>query len=314
MSETFLSEIADQLRNQTPLVESTPAPAPVEPTPEAPVEPAPAEPVTAPVNPQITDSVTTEAKEWWEQGETKTAEIAPANTPAEPAEPKFDLDDDLKLLAEYKKSGKSLADFVKEYQIEDHTQWNDEQIVKQGLKEFMNLTEEELEQANYEYDSASIFQKKQWAENFKQKFDAKNADKLKQLTANNKQTSEVQEAIAKKYEAELDNYSKEVVGKEVYGLKITDEMASDLKRFINEEFTLQREDGSFDIEKVYSVSLWMKYGRDLVKANITKARNEGKEQVIKEVSNPSKNMTASGRSVGSGLEAAQEAFMAMFPG
>jgi hypothetical protein len=313
MSETFLSEIADQLRNQTPLVEPTPAPAPVEPTPAAPVEPAPAEPVTAPVNPQITDSVTTEAKEWWEQGETKTVEIAPVNQ-AEKTEPKFDLDDDLKLLAEYKKSGKSLADFVKEYQIEDHTQWNDEQIVKQGLKEFMNLTEEELEQANYEYDSASIFQKKQWAENFKQKFDAKNADKLKQLTANNKQTSEVQEAIAKKYEAELDNYSKEVVGKEVYGLKITDEMASDLKRFINEEFTLQREDGSFDIEKVYSVSLWMKYGRDLVKANITKARNEGKEQVIKEVSNPSKNMTAGGRSVGSGLEAAQEAFMAMFPG
>ena len=61
----------------------------------------------------------------------------------------------------------------------------------------MNLTEEEIEQANYEYDSASIFQKKQWAENFKQKFDNKNADKLKQLTANNKQTSEVQEAIAK---------------------------------------------------------------------------------------------------------------------
>ena len=313
MSETFLSEIADQLRNQTPLVEPTPAAAPVEPTPAAPVEPAPAEPVTAPVNPQITDSVTTEAKEWWEQGEAKTAEIAPVNQ-AEKTESKFDLDDDLKLLAEYKKSGKTLADFVKEYQIEDHAQWNDEQIVKQGLKEFMNLTEEELEQANYEYDSASIFQKKQWAENFKQKFDAKNADKLKQLTANNKQTSEVQEAVAKKYEAELDNYSKEVVGKEVYGLKITDEMASDLKRFINEEFTLQREDGSFDIEKVYSVSLWMKYGKDLVKANITKARNEGKEQVIKEVSNPSKNMTASGRSVGSGLEAAQEAFMAMFPG
>ena len=91
-------------------------------------------------------------------------------------------------------------------------------------------------------------------------------------------------------------------------------MASDLKKFINEEFTLQKEDGSFDIEKVYSVSLWMKYGKDLVKANVTKARNEGKEQVIREVSNPSKNMTSSARSVGSGLEAATEAFAAMFPG
>jgi len=124
----------------------------------------------------------------------------------------------------------------------------------------------------------------------------------------------MQEAIAQKYNEELDQFSQNIVNKEVYGLKVTDEMSKDLKKFINEEFTLQRADGSFDIEKVYSVALWMKYGKDLVKANVTKARNEGKEQVIREVSNPSKNMTGGGRSVGSGLEAAQEAFNTLFPG
>lgn len=273
MSENFMNDLADELRNQIVTV-PTAEPIPVEPTPvePTPVVPNPVEPT--PIEPTVNDAEPTpNTQEWWDNSD----EPNPSNsTPTElkTVEPKFELDDDLKLISEYKKSGKTLADFVKEYQIEDHTQWADDKIVKEGLKEFMNLTEEEIEQANYEYDSASIFQKKQWAENFKQKFDNKNADKLKQLTANNKQTSEVQEAIVKKYEAELDNYSKEVVGKEVYGLKITDEMASDLKKFINEEFTLQKEDGSFDIEKVYSVSLWMKYGKDLVKANVTKARNE----------------------------------------
>jgi hypothetical protein len=91
-------------------------------------------------------------------------------------------------------------------------------------------------------------------------------------------------------------------------------MSKDLKNFIQNEFTLQKEDGSFDIEKMYSIGLWLKYGRDLVKANITKAKNEGKEQVIREVSNPSKNNTGGGRVVGSGLEAAQEAFNSLFPG
>jgi hypothetical protein len=91
-------------------------------------------------------------------------------------------------------------------------------------------------------------------------------------------------------------------------------MSKDLKNYVDNDFKLTKEDGSFDIEKIYSVALWLKYGKDLVKANITKAKNEGREQVLKEVTNPSKNMTGGGRSVGSGLEAAQEAFSALFPG
>jgi hypothetical protein len=63
---------------------------------------------------------------------------------------------------------------------------------------------------------------------------------------------------------------------------------------------------------MYSIGLWLKYGKDLVKANITKAKNEGREQVIKEVTNPSKNMTGGSSVVGSGLEAAQDAFNSLF--
>lgn len=307
MSEEFFNQIADELRSSqtspAPVVE----PAPVEPTL---VEPTPIEPT--PIEPTSVDNSATDAaqKEWWdnEPAVTQKEEIKKTE------EPQFDLDEDVKLIMEYKKSGKSLADFVKEYKVEDYSTWNDEQIVKSGLKEFMNLSEEELEQATYEFESASILQKKQWAEDFRQKFESKNENKLKELKSSNTQNSQYQEAIANKYNEELTNFSQEIVGKEIYGLKVTDEMSKDLKNFIDAEFTLQRADGSFDVEKMYSIGLWLKYGKDLVKANITKARNEGKEQVIREVSNPSKNMTGGGRSVGSGLEAAQEAFMAMFPG
>lgn len=93
----------------------------------------------------------------------------------------------------------------------------------------MNLSEDEMEQAKMEWDSASIFQKKQWAESFKQKFEEKNNSKLKELTQSNSQAEEYQKAISAKYNAELDAFSNEVVGKELYGLKITDEMSKDLK-------------------------------------------------------------------------------------
>ncbi len=308
MSEDFLKEIAAELNAQTTkpaevVAEIAQEPAP-EPAPEVTPEPAPV------VTPEVTPEPVVVEKEWWEKEE----EVKPTEVVTPEEKPTFEMDEDLKLILEYKKSGKTLADFVKEYQVEDVNSWDDAKLVKEGLKEFMKLSDEELEQATYDYENASIIQKKQWAETFRQKFGEKNEQKLKQLTSSNQQTSEMQKAIADKYNADLDQFSKSIVNKEVYGLKVTDEMSSELKRYINEEFSLQKPDGSFDIEKVYSIALWMKYGKDLVKANVTKARNEGKEQVIREVSNPSKNMTAGGRSVGSGLEAAQEAFNTLFPG
>jgi len=254
MSENYLSEIADQLKNQTTPESSQVNSAPVEtPTEQAPVETT---------SPEVVETNTVETpaeqpaeKQWWEEedkvitSETKT--VAP--TPEE--KPQIDLDDDLKLLMEYKKSGKTLQDFISEYKVEDISNWSDEQIVKNGIKEFMGLIGDELDQAVYEFENASIFQKKQWADSFKQQYAKRNEEKLKQLTSSNTQRTEYENAVAQKYNAELDTFSQQVVGQELYGMKITDEMSKDLKNFIDKEFTLQREDGSFDIEKMYSIGL-----------------------------------------------------------
>lgn len=312
MSESFMNELADELRSSQTTTAAPEAPEKVEAPVAEPVEPQPVAPQTpeAPVAEAPKAEAPVEEKQWWEE-EVKNTTTTTTETKAEEKQ-QLDLDDDLKLILEYKKSGKTLADFVKEYKVEDYASWSEDKIVEQGLKEFMNLSEDEMEQAKMEWDSASIFQKKQWAESFKQKFEERNNTKLKELSKSNSQAEEYQKAVSAKYNADLDNFSKEVVGKELYGLKITDEMSNDLKSFIDKEFTLQNEDGSFDIAKMYSIGLWLKYGKDLVKANVTKAKNEGREQIIKEVSNPSKNMTGGSSVVGSGLEAAQDAFNSRF--
>jgi hypothetical protein len=313
MSESFLSEIAEQLRNQTPTADPVEVPTtePVEVASEPePVEPTPVEEPTQ--SAEEPKPVASTEKEWYEDApltaEEKTAEAKSTSDAS------LELDEDLQLLVEYKKSGKTLADFVKEYQVEDVKSWSDEKLVTQGMKEFMNLSEEEYEQAVSEFETASIFQKKQWAESFKQKFEEKNSTKLKQLMGSNQQAEDYQKAVAAKYNEEIENFSTSIVNKELYGLKITDEMSKDLRNFIDNEFRLTKEDGSFDIQKIYSVAVWLKYGKDMVKANITKAKNEGREQILKEVTNPSKNMTGGGRAVGSGLEAVQDAFNTLFPG
>ena len=310
MSEEFSNQIADELRSQ----QTTPA-APV--IPEA--EPTPADPIIESIPeviPEVVPEPVSVEKEWWDTEENNTQPEVNTTPEKKVEDTKLteELDSDLKLILEYKKSGKTLADFVKEYQVEDYTKMSEEQIVKKGLKEVYNLDDDQIDTAFYEFESSSIFQKKQMLDAFKQKFEQVNAEKLKQLTSGNEQSEAQAKALFEQYNKELDAYSQNIVNKEMYGLKITDEMSKNLKDYINTEFTLTKADGTFDIEKVYSIALWMKHGKDLVKANITKAKNEGREQVIKEVSNPSRNNTFGGRAVGSGLEAAQEAFLAMFPG
>jgi hypothetical protein len=314
-NEQLFEQIADELRNQTPTsVQNTNTPE--DKTEETSVETSEK---TNAVNDQITDSVTqTNNKEqdetpWWEK-KNESEEKVENQTQTETKAPEIELDEEMKLLMEYKKSGKTLADFIKEYQVEDTSSWGDEKIVEEGLKNFMNLTDEETEQALYDYKNSSLFQKKQLVENFKEKFQKKNEDKLKQLTQSNNESDLKAKAIVDKYHTDLEEFSTNLAEKELFGLKITDEMSKNLKSYLEKDFTMTRKDGSIDVEKMYSVALWLNYGADLVKANITKAKNEGKEQVIKEVTNPSKNYSNSGKIVSSGLEAVQEAFSTLFPG
>jgi len=310
--EEFLKEFAAQVQTTEPKVNDAVAPVAETNENEESNNIEAVEPVSQP-QPESADQNAPQ-KDWWEDedSDVQTAPKSEKRAEEPVVEKQESLDPDLELLMEYKKSGKSLADFVKEYSVEDYKSWGEDKLVKEGLKEFYGITEEDMDSAFYEFQNSSIFQKKQLLEGFMQKFEEKNANKLKELTSTNTQQQEQAKAVYEKYNQELSDYGQQVANKELYGLKITDEMSKNLIKYINDEFTLTRQDGTFDIEKVYSVALWLKHGKDLVKANITKAKNEGREQVIREVSNPSKNNTYGGRSVGSGLEAAQEAFNALF--
>lgn len=309
--EEFLKEFAAQVQ-QEPKVNAEVSETPVSEVVTDQITDAVTEPAPQQEQLKTEENETIQSKDWWEDEDGDIQQ--PTKVESKPTEePKQEpLDPDLELLMEYKKSGKTLADFVKEYQVEDYNTWTEDKLVEQGLKEFYGITDEDMQNALYEFKNSSIFQKKQLLEGFKQKFEEKNADKLKQLTSSNIQDQERAKAVYETYNRELSEYSSKIANQELYGLKVTDEMSQNLVKYINEEFSLTKNDGTFDIEKVFSVALWLKHGKDLVKANITKAKNEGREQVIREVSNPSKNTTYGGRSVGSGLEAAQEAFNTLF--
>jgi hypothetical protein len=167
MSEEFFNQIADELRSNQAANAGAPAEIAPVPAPEPIANPEPNPEPNPEGNTEGNPEPSGQEKDWWDQQDTSVKALDGKKE----EKPTFDLDDDLKLIADYKKSGKTLADFVKEYQVSEIDKWNDDKIVTEGLKQFMNLSEDELEQATREYENASVFQKKQWAEKFKEKFD-----------------------------------------------------------------------------------------------------------------------------------------------
>jgi len=311
----FLSEIVAELNSNAPNLqnanngetiikeEAVQAPEPViEPEPKAQPE----------LVAEEADSQVDESPQWYDSDDSVAKEDTKVEAKETPKEEKIEEDPDIELIKKYKKSGKSLRDFVNDYKVEDFSSMSEKDLVKKGLEEFYQLSGEELDNAIYEFENSSIFNKKQLVEGFRNRFDQQNEAKLKELTSGYEINEKEEQMAIEQLNQSMEGYRQKIVDQEIYGMKVTDEMSKDLSNYLSKEFTLQKEDGTLDIEKAYSVALWLKYGKELVKANITKAKNQGKEQVIKEVSNPSKNKTFGGRAVGSGIEAAQEAFNQLF--
>ena len=310
--KNFLSEIAEELNSAKPDLQNANDGETViqeEKVEEQVVEEQPVA-TEEPQQEEVKEEEAPSEPSWYEKEEEPVT--AKAEEPVKEETPKVEEDPDIELIRKYKKSGKSLRDFVNDYKVEDYSAMEEKDLVKKGLEEFYGLDGEELNNAVYEFENSSIFQKKQLVEGFRNRFEQNNEAKLKELTSDFEINEKEQQAAIEQLNQSMEGYRQKIVDQEMYGLKVTDEMSKDLTDYLSKDFTLQKEDGTLDIEKAYSVALWLKYGKDLVKANITKAKNQGKEQVIKEVSNPSKNKTYGGRAVGSGLEAAQEAFNNLF--
>jgi len=253
-------------------------------------------------------------KQWYDDDSETTTTTTPqtvAPTAAQEVETKLPPeleDEEIKLLIDYKKSGKTLKDFVQEYNVVDYASLEDSKIIEMGLKQLEGFTGDEYEEASNEVETMTLFQKKKLVRDFREQFESINREKLKELsTFENAQASNQKVAI-EKFNTELEGKVKEITGKERYGLKITDEMSTTLKKFVAEEMTFQKPDGSLDVEALLDVALWRKYGKDLVRANVTRAKNEGREEILRQTTNPSTNSGPSNLSSGFGNDNLTDAF------
>lgn len=290
--------------NPEPSPEPAPEPAP-EPNPEPTPEPAP-EPTPEPA-PQPGEGV---KKEWWEEDE-------PAPTPAPEPEPNKtsvaadssdDEDSDIKLLKEFKKQGKSLKDFVEQYKVEDISSLSDSQILERALKEIEGFSGDDFDQALSEVEVMPLFQKKKLIQEYRAAYNRQNEEKLKQLSSFDNSQIEAQQKVLNRFQTELEQKSQALQNQELYGLKITDEMSARVKKYLTDEIVMVRPDGSMDVDFLTDVALWKLYGKDIVRANVTKAKNEGREELLKATTNPSSGVNPTNLNPGMGGNGVEDAF------
>jgi len=284
----------------------TPVPTPAEPV----AEPTPAvEPVAEPTPAAEPNSTEPASKAWYEDDDSASPEPKTNDAPS-PQTLVEDEDEDIALIKEFKKQGKTLKEFVEQYRVEDVSKFTDTQIIEKALKELEGFEGDEFEQAMSEVETMPLFQKKKLIQEYRAKYNEMNQEKLKQLSSSSNKTSEKQSELMNRFQTELTQTAESMKGQEKYGLKITDEMSSKISKFISDEISLTRRDGSMDVDFLVDVAMWRLYGKDVVKANVTKAKNEGREEMLRATTNPSTGMSNSNSNPSFGGTEVEDAFNA----
>ncbi len=271
-----VTPVADPATTVQPVVQP-PGTEPVSVTPPA-VEPAAEPPAQTPVEPAA-------EVPWFEQQPSLTTE-PPAQTPA-PVNP------ELQFVTDYLASGKTLQDLVSEYKVENYDQVDDREIFKRGVEKFLGITGQDLEDSLAEFDTMSAFERRKHAQEFRAKFSAGAQDVQSKLSAPFAARKEQETQILTRFSTELQAELSSVSGKEYRGLTITPEMAQQLQDHAFTKFGTLRPDGSVDVQKILDFSIWELFGPQLVKANVTKFKNLGRQEVLEQVTNPNANPSAS---------------------
>lgn len=276
-------------------VAETPAAAETTTTPEV-TTPA----ATPPATPPKTGDVSLPQKDWFdEEGDVDpNAQVQTTSTPpAQTTQEEDEIPGDMKILQSYLEQGKTLADLVSDYQITDVSKMTDQQVLQMGFAQIDGLTPEEIETAFEEYNSKGPLDQKRLLKEYRAAFERNNTEKLKQLTAGDPERERYNQAINDRYLHDLERVQTEFVGKNKYGVEVTAEMAATVRDIVENKFTITKADGTIDVDYLSDLIFTHQYVKDIVRTNVTKARNEGRREILNDVSNPSTEEPAGNRGV-----------------
>ena len=160
-----------------------------------------------------------------------------------------------------------------------------------GLSE--EEVQEELEKERYKFDDMTRLEQAQKLGDIKQKVIAENQKRLEQANNNPFQQAaaklnEIRKQNIENAQAEWGQMKKDLVGKSMYGLELTQERIDKVEKFIQHPNypPVLNSDGSINMQKTFLLYGPYALRNDVSKAITAKARGEGRDEVYREVTRP----------------------------
>lgn len=219
-------------------------------------------------------------------------------------------------IIEAKKAGKDALSILEEIKPIDYKKMSEESLVKLKF-ERLGLKDEELKDAIDDFMSNPKWRRLEEINNMRTSLEGEQNERLKAYRGSVKVNAEKQNEVFQKYEQELNGYSTSLVGKEMNGYTITKDIADNVKSNAQNTFfkSLFKEDGSWNAERIFNLSLLDTQLKNIVKTNVDKARNRGKGEVLDSITRPDANITTTRKPQENGvaqqekeLQSAQERF------
>lgn len=185
-----------------------------------------------------------------------------------------------------KKSGKNPMDFYNEIKPIDYNKMQPEQLFELELKK-LGVTDDSFTEAMDEFKAMPKWKQLKEVEPLKVNLEKENSERLKRFHQDANHQREAQAQLRKKTELSLDKELDAIYGKELFGMKITDAERDVLKNTVLNELAVRTRDGQgIDIQRSLELALWDKFKKEVVRANINKARASAMEETFKETVRP----------------------------
>ena len=243
------------------------------------------------------------AKNWFDDDKVVVNENEKAKPNYEiPADTKAKLDEyesllkdpEMEALLAAKKSGKNLFDFINEIKPVDYNKLSPSELNEIRLKR-LGVTDDEIKEAMEIFNELPKWEQREKVASVKTSLEQEQGERLKKFPQDVARQTEARENFIKKAELDLNKKLDSILDKEMYGLKITEEVKNVIGDTVLNGVAFYKKDGSFDVEESIDYSLWKNFKKEIVRANINKARASATEEIFKERVRPTAKVIETSR-------------------
>jgi hypothetical protein len=209
-------------------------------------------------------------------------------------------DEAYKIIKEARAKGVNPLDYIKELAENNVSKLSPKDLYMKKIDKYKDrLTEDQVEEAIYKFESMTAIEQYEATEGIKAELEAAQKEKLSRFESNKEEVSQEVINNIKKFEVELDSLFNKLNGKIYKGVKYTPTLISKIEKALLDGMVSPkayiREDGTFDPVEALEAVQGLKNFRGLMKKNeIETAASQAREEVLKDKSNVSKGVRTTG--------------------